>query len=126
MKVKPYFASVCWLPTTSEARIASRMLNTTNAKVRVTHSKALSAHGAERKRRASLASLIQGWIVRAVFSRAPCTRSVQRLAGSVFDLCLPCRLDQLDDGIRHRHVIKFIGHLGAVLERPLEEPEHFP
>src|SRR3989338_2819637 len=65
MKEKPYFSSVSWLPMTSEARIASRMLNTRNAKKRVPHSKAVSSQGAERSWRGFWESLIAEALVAA-------------------------------------------------------------
>ena len=58
MNEKPYFSSVIWLPITSETRIASSRLNTRNAKTRVSHSNALSAQGAERRRRGPGESLL--------------------------------------------------------------------
>src|SRR5262249_53648272 len=50
-------------------------------------------------------------------------RLVEPLASAVLDL-LPARLDQVDDCIGHRHVVKFRGHLIAVLVGPGEELQH--
>src|SRR5262245_7175955 len=58
MNEKPYLSSVCWLPSTSENRIAARMLKTRNANARVSHSNAVSIHGAERAGRERWGSLI--------------------------------------------------------------------
>ena len=60
MKEKPYFSSVSWLPIISETRIAASRLKTRNAKERVSHSNAVSIHGAERRGRVLWGSLITG------------------------------------------------------------------
>src|SRR5258708_1885311 len=50
--------------------------------------------------------------------------SVDCLAGRVGHH-LPRRLDFLHHRLGHRHVVELVGHLRAVLERPVEELEHF-
>src|SRR5450631_3970533 len=47
------------------------------------------------------------------------------LARRILDLGLPRLRDQLDDVVGQRDVVQFLRHFLAVLERPVEELEHF-
>src|SRR5262245_24326845 len=120
---------------TSATRIAASRLNTRNANSRVSHSKALSIQRAGCTRRGPDGAPEDVWVVvkfsgmgRTALTGAPANSkgSVQRLAALVLDLLLPGRADQVDHGVGHRHVVELGGHLAAVLERPVEELEHFP
>ena len=53
---------------------------------------------------------------RSRYSRPPCR--------GVLDV-LPRGLDHASTAVGHRHVVELVGHLVAVLERPVEELEHF-
>src|SRR5258706_1500217 len=108
------------------------MLKTRKANALVVHSEALSAQmartargGVEPLRRAvismSYSALEPGT---ALISLPAILVAVHGSAGAVLDPA-PRALDQLHHRVGHRHVIELERHLVAVLERPVEELEHF-
>src|SRR6516225_3921514 len=58
-------------------------------------------------------------------SRAPDAALRPEHESSALDLGSPGLLDLLDDAVRHRDVVEFLGHLVAVLEGPAEELDGF-
>src|SRR2546421_2415030 len=113
----PYFCRLAELPRTSETRIAARMLNTSSAKKRVSHSNAVSFQRAGPRR---AGSILKGWPT-AIPKDAI---SVNRLARRILELRFPRRLDQLHHRVGDRHVVELGGDLLSVSECPVEELEH--
>src|SRR3546814_12868755 len=55
-----------------------------------------------------------------LFQRTAICLVPDRLA-AILDVVDPGLFDELDDAVRHRHVVEIAGHLVAILERPVEE-----